>query len=148
MQTLLKRRGSMWRKSDQKLFREVFTEKESEARPVILRQRKASGDPNARVWGWFPVLNARLERMYEADTQLRDFENVILKDEIVRYFRQEVEPHVPDSWADQEKIRSAYEINFSRYFYQYSPPRSLAEIDADIKQMEEEIIRLLSEITA
>jgi type I restriction enzyme M protein len=148
LQTLLTRRGSKWRKSDLSLFRDVFTDKEPEAKPVVLKQRKASGVPNARVWGWFPVANARLEEMYEADTQLRDFENIVLKDEIVRYFRDQVKPHVPDSWADRENIRSAYEINFNRYFYQYTPPRPLAEIDADLKQMEEEILRLLREVTA
>ncbi len=59
----------------------------------------------------------------------------------------QVEPHVTDSWADHDKIRSAYEINFNRYFYTYTPPRPLAEIDADIKRMEAEIIRLLREVT-
>jgi type I restriction enzyme M protein len=86
--------------------------------------------------------------MYEADSKLRDAENVNLQDEIIRYFIEEVEPHVADAWADGENIRSAYEVNFNRYFYKYTPPRPLAEIDADIKRMEEEIIRLLQEVTA
>ena len=86
--------------------------------------------------------------MYEPDTQLRDFENVRLKDNIERYFRCEVEPHVPDAWMDGEKIRIAYEINFNRHFYKYTPPRPLSEIDADLKQMEEKLVRLLREVTA
>ncbi len=156
MKKLLKQRESRWKNPEHKLFRDVFTEREPEAKPVILDQREAKGDPNARIWGWFPVPNRKLERMYEPDSQLRDFENVRLLDaenqeknekEIIHYFCHEVEPHLSDSWADKQKIRSAYEINFNRYFYKYTPPRPLAEIDADIKQMEEEIIRLLREVT-
>lgn len=156
MSKLLNQRGSKWKKPEYKLFRDVFTEKDPEAKPVIFKERKASDDPHARIWGWFRVPDRKLERMYEPDSQLRDFENVRLVDtedqgknekEIIDYFCQEVEPHVSDSWADKEKIRSAYEINFNRYFYKYTPPRPLAEIDADIKRMEEEIIRLLREVT-
>ncbi len=148
MTDLLKQRASKWKKHEHKRFRDVFTERDPEAERVILKERKAGRDPNARVWGWFPVPGTRRERMFEPDTKLRDFENIQLKDEVVGYFHREVEPHVPDSWADDEKIRSAYEINFNRHFYKYTPPRPLAEIDADIKIMEEEIIRLLQEVTA
>jgi len=143
---LLKNRSSRWRKTDLKRFRDVFTEIDADAEPVVLKTRKAKGEENARVWGWFPVEGKNVEQMYEADTQLRDYENIELKDEIVRYFWDEVRPHVKDAWADKERIRSAYEINFNRYFYEYTPPRPLAEIDADIKQMEDEIIRLLREV--
>ena len=146
MQRLLKRRESKWRKSEQKLFREVFTEKEPEAAAVIAKERKAKGEPNARVWGWFAVADGKLERMYEADSKLRDYENVQLTDEVVRYFCEEVEPHVKDAWADGQKIRSAYEINFNRYFYEYTPPRPLEEIDADLREVEEKIIHLLREV--
>ncbi|AFY80819.1 type I restriction-modification system subunit M [Oscillatoria acuminata] len=148
MNDLLKQRNSRWKKAEQKLFRDVFTEREPEAEPVILKQRKAKDEPYARVWGWFPVPGKKIERMYEADSKLRDFENVNLQHELTRYFLEEVEPHVSDAWADGDKIRSAFEINFNRYFYKYTPPRPLAEIDADIKQMEQEIIKLLREVTA
>jgi type I restriction enzyme M protein len=146
MKELVQRRGHQWRAPERKLFREVFTEREAEAAPVIRKERKASRDPDARVWGWFPVLDGKIERMYEADTQLRDFENVCLKAEVTDYFRQEVERHVPDAWADREKLRRAYEITFNRHFYTYTPPRPLADIDADLKQKGQEIIRLLQEV--
>jgi len=55
---------------------------------------------------------------------------------------------VPDAWIDHEKTKVGYEINFNRHFYKYTPPRSLVEIDADLKLAEEEIVRLLSEVTA
>ena len=39
-----------------------------------------------------------------------------------------------------------YEINFNRYFYEYTPPRSLEEIEADIKAVQKEIMELLQEV--
>ena len=147
MQDLLQTRGNKWKKHELKLFREVFTDVEQAAAPVVLKTRKASNDPHARVWGWFPAVKGNREEMYEPNGKLRDFENVQLQDEVVRYFRQEVQPHVADAWADGDNIRRAYEINFNRHFYTYTPPRPLAEIDADIKVMEKKIIRLLREVT-
>ncbi|MEH2383849.1 MAG: class I SAM-dependent DNA methyltransferase [Nostoc sp.] len=146
MNALIKQRGSKWKKMENKLFRDVFTERNVEAEGVILKERKATNEPNARVWGWFRDAKGKVERMYEPDTQLRDFENVPLTDEIVGYFHRGVEPHVADAWADGDKIRSAYEINFNRHFYKYTSLRPLAEIDADIKRMEEEFMRLLHEV--
>jgi type I restriction enzyme M protein len=35
----------------------------------------------------------------------------------------------------------------SRRFHRYTPPRDLAAIDADVKKAEEEILRLLREVT-
>ncbi len=146
LKQLLANRESKWTAAERKFFRETFAVVEPEAEPVVAKERKAKQEPNARVWGWFPVGNGKWERLYEADTKLRDFENVELKDEVVRYFCAEVEPHVSDAWADKEKIRSAYEINFNRYFYEYQPPRPLAEIDADLREMEEKILHLLREV--
>ncbi|BAU10230.1 type I restriction-modification system M subunit [Leptolyngbya sp. NIES-3755] len=143
---LLANRESKWTAAERKFFRDVFTQVEPEADPVVLKERKSKREPNARVWGWFPVDDGKVERLYEADSKLRDFENVELKDEVVRYFCEEVEPHVSDAWADGEKIRSAYEINFNRYFYEYQPPRPLAEIDVDLREMEEKILHLLREV--
>lgn len=148
MDDLLKERGSKWKGSEKKLFRDVFTERDADAAPVILRERKANKEANTRVWGWFMDEASKIERAYEPDTQLRDNENIPLKEDIPAYFLREVEPHVPDAWADSEKITPAYEINFNRYFYTYQAPRPLVEIDADIKNMEEEIVRLLREVTA
>lgn len=146
MRKLLRQRESKWNKAEQKLFRDVFTEKEAEAEAVVAKERKAKGELNARVWGWFPAKGGKLERMYEADSKLRNYENVQLTDEVVRYFVDEVEPHVEDAWADEQKIRSAYEINFNRYFYEYTPPRPLEEIDADLREVEEKIVHLLREV--
>ena len=40
-----------------------------------------------------------------------------------------------------------YEINFNRYFYRYTPPRPLEEIEADIRAIEKDIVRMLAEVT-
>ena len=70
-----------------------------------------------------------------------------LKENIDAYFDREVRPHVPDGWMDRSKDKTGYEINFNRYFYQYRRPRALEEIDADLKLAEDEIVRLLLEVT-
>ncbi len=80
------------------------------------------------------------------DPDLRDNENAPLGEDIDEYLRREVLPHVPDAWVDRDKTKIGYEIPFTRHFYVYTPPRPLAEIDAELKQLESEIQRLLSEV--
>ncbi len=75
----------------------------------------------------------------EPDPQLRDYENVPLKEDVDDYMKREVLPHVPDAWVDESKTKIGYEINFNRYFYKYVHPRPLEEIEADLKKIEEEI---------
>ena len=123
---LLHEHQSRWKKVEQRLFRDVFTEKDPQAERVRKDGR---------------------EKGYEPDTALRDFENVPLKDDIDAYFEREVRPHVPDAWMDRDKDKVGYEINFNRHFYKYTPPRPLEEIDADLKKAEKTILRLLKEVT-
>ncbi len=70
-----------------------------------------------------------------------------LKDDVDEYMAREVLPHVPDAWVDHSKTRVGYEINFNRYFYIYTPPRPLEEIETDLKQIEQEIAEMLAEVT-
>ena len=83
----------------------------------------------------------------EPDPELRDYENVPLKEDIGTYMQREVLPHVPDAWVDESKTKIGYEINFNRYFYKYTPPRPLEEIEADLKRIESEIAGMLLEVT-
>lgn len=83
----------------------------------------------------------------EPDSDLRDYENVPLKEDIAAYMEREVLPHVPDAWVDESRTKVGYEINFNRYFYTYTPPRPLEEIEADLKEIEGEIAGLLLEMT-
>ena len=90
----------------------------------------------------------------EPDTDLRDTENVPLKQDINDYFDREVLPHVTDAWISDtvRDIRDGalgkvgYEINFNRYFYKYQPPRTLEAIEADIKEVEGEILAMLTSL--
>jgi len=93
----------------------------------------------------------------EPDPDLRDNENVPLKEDILVYFDREVKPHVPDAWiSTDEKHRDkkdgkvgivGYELPVTRHFYVYQPPRPLAAIEADITGLEQNIMRMLAEVT-
>jgi type I restriction enzyme M protein len=80
---------------------------------------------------------------------------VPLAESIESFFEREVRPHVPDAWIDAAKRDPkdggvgivGYEINFNRYFYRYTPPRPLEEIEADIRSIEADIVRMLAEVT-
>src|SRR5690606_22688498 len=80
------------------------------------------------------------------DSALRDTESIPLQDDIPEYIRKEVLPHVPDAWVDEKKTLVGYEINFTKYFYQYKPLRPLAEIRKDILALEKETEGLISSI--
>ena len=90
----------------------------------------------------------------EPDPELRNTENVPLLEDIESFFEREVKPHVPDAWIDANRRDPqdgevglvGYEINFNRYFYEYRPPRPLEEIEADIQQVEKEIMAMLREV--
>jgi type I restriction enzyme M protein len=81
-----------------------------------------------------------------ADTDLRDYENVPLMETIEEYVEREVLPFVPDAWIDEDKTRVGYEIPFTREFYEYVPPRAPTEINAEIEDLEKEILELLREV--
>jgi len=82
----------------------------------------------------------------EPDPDLRDYENVPLKEDIHEYFEREVRPHVPDAWIDESKTKVGYEIPLNRHFYKYQPPRPLEDIEADIADLEKDIVRMLREV--
>lgn len=80
------------------------------------------------------------------DSSLRDTENIPLLMDMDEYMEKEVLPHVPDAWIDHSKTNVGYEINFTKYFYQYKPLRSLEEIRADIMALEQETDGLLKSV--
>jgi len=81
----------------------------------------------------------------QPDTNLRDSEKIPLSQDIEEYFKREVKPYYPDAWMDRKKDKVGYEINFTKYFYKYKPPRPLEEIEKDIKEITAEIQELLKE---
>ena len=82
---------------------------------------------------------------YLADADLRDYENVPIKMNVDDYFEKEVKPHVSDAWVEHSKTKIGYEINFTKYFYEFKPLRSLAEIKNDILALEKETDGLIQE---
>lgn len=84
----------------------------------------------------------------EPDPDARDVENIPLDVGIDDYFTREVLPHAPDAWMDRSKDKIGYEIPFNRYFYVYTPPRPLEEIDAELKSVSLEIMEMLREMGA
>ena len=79
----------------------------------------------------------------QADSNLRDTENVPLKHDVDEYFKREVLPHAPDAWIDREKSKIGYEIPFNKLFYVFKPPRPLSEIDAELKQTTDKILDMI-----
>jgi len=101
-----------------------------EADNVVLGQRgKAKGKP-------------------QADSSLRDTENIPLSDDIQSYFEREVLPHVSDAWIDHDKTKVGYEIPFNRHFYVFTPPRPLEVIDAELKQVTDRILEMIGGLSA
>jgi|TARA_R110002072_G_scaffold86545_2_gene195237 type I restriction enzyme M protein len=92
----------------------------------------------------------------EADSSLRDNENVPMGESIHEYFEREVKPHVPEAWIDESKRDPldggigivGFEIPFNRHFYKFVPPRPLEEIDADLKACTDRIKAMIEELSA
>lgn len=131
------------------------------AEPVIKKvlKGKAKGKP---MYGVFAYRGQVVQ--FQPDSKLRDNEDVPLTEATARgagvdvvneaYFEKEVAPHVEDAWIDAGKKDArdeqigvvGYEIPFSRYFYEFEPPRDLAEIDADLDVISAEIMQMLREV--
>ena len=75
----------------------------------------------------------------QADSKLRDTENIPLSEDVAEYMKREVLPYAPDAWIDESKTKIGYEIPFTRYFYEYTPPVPSEEIKREILQIESEL---------
>lgn len=120
-----------------KALRASFGERNEEAEKVLLKpfndfdSSASEIDPGA----WF-----------ETDSDLRDQERIPLTREIEDYFAREVLPYAPDAWMDRSKDVVGYEISFNKYFYEYKPPRPLADILADLAALDAEAERIQAEL--
>ncbi len=97
-------------------------------------------------YGYYPGDKKDEFIIYESESDLRDFENVPLKENIYDYFLREVKPHIDEAWIDLDKIKIGYEISFNKYFYQHKPLRSLEEVSSEILALEKESDGLIAEI--
>jgi type I restriction enzyme M protein len=137
--------------ADLKLIVNAVSRRVENAPPVIKKIHKAgkaTADPlrglcEAQIDGRAAVVE------YEPDSELRDYEQVPLLEEggIEAFIRREVLPYTPDAWIVESDTKIGYEISFTRHFYKPPPLRTLAEISADIRALEQETEGLLTEIT-
>jgi type I restriction enzyme M protein len=132
---------------------------DASAEKVLKATIKLSGDKLSRIldhlgcaesqltdFGYFPSGKKGEYLQYETESDLRDTENVPLKDSILNYFLREVKPHVPEAWINLDATKIGYEISFNKYFYRHKPLRSIEEVSADILQLEAESDGLIREI--
>ena len=149
---------------EKKAITSAVSWKNPEAEKVIKKIHKQAtlntemSKAQSPFYGLFNVNGQVIE--YKADGDLRDHENVALDpsqsvdDLNEAYFTKEVSPHVVDAWIDASKTDAkdeeigivGYEIPFNRHFYEYQPPRDLADIDADLDLVSAEIMELLQEV--
>ena len=80
------------------------------------------------------------------NTKLRDHERIPHSESIDNYYETEVKPHLPESWMDRTKDKIGYEINFTKYFYNYEPLKPSSEILQDLIRLDKESENLLKKI--
>lgn len=97
-------------------------------------------------FGYFPTDKKGEYLEYETESDLRDTENVPLKERIYDYFVREVKPHVSEAWLNLGATKIGYEISFNKYFYRHKPLRELEDVTADILALENESDGLIREI--
>jgi len=101
-----------------------------------------------------PLAQSRGERslkkgeyiIYETESDLRDTENVPLKDNIHSYFKREVQPHVNEAWINLDATKIGYEISFNKYFYKHTPLRNIEAVTKDILDLEKQSDGLIADI--
>ncbi|SHG68139.1 type I restriction enzyme M protein [Salegentibacter echinorum] len=132
---------------------------DAEAKKVIKKKLKLSGEKLSNLlahlnckeedlahFGYFPSGKPGEYFVYETESDLRDYENVPLKDQIHQYFLEEVKPHVEEAWIDLDKTKIGYEISFNKYFYRHTPLRSLDKVAQEILELEEKNEGLIMDI--
>ena len=97
-------------------------------------------------FGYFPTERKGEYIIYETESDLRDTENIPLKENIHEYFLKEVKPHVDEAWINLDNTKIGYEISFNKYFYKHTPLRSIEEVTADIMELERQSDGLIAEI--
>jgi type I restriction enzyme M protein len=113
--------------------------------PVITKKGRPEPDPNLRDNENVPLPGTVAS--FEADPSGR-LASPDYRETVENYVAAEVLPYLPDAWVDHTKTKIGYEIPLTRHFYRYKPPRPLAEIDTEIKRLEDEIQELLGQVTA
>ncbi|QTA78118.1 SAM-dependent DNA methylase [Desulfonema limicola] len=137
----------------------AITSYDESAEKVIKKQQKLKGDKLENLlehlgctaeqlpdFGYYPGEKKDEYITYESESDLRDSENVPLKESVYDYFLREVKPHADEAWIDLEKIKIGYEISFNKYFYRHNPLRSIEEVSVDMLELEQESEGLIMDI--
>ncbi len=151
--------------SDKKAILNAVSWYDATADKVIKKVEKLSGDKLTKLlahldceekdlpdFGYYPKTVTERSRSdntyitYETESDLRDTENVPLKDDIHNYFLREVKPHVLEAWINLDATKIGYEISFNKYFYKHTPLRSIEAVTKDILDLEQQSDGLIAEI--
>lgn len=132
---------------------------DSAAEKVIRKIEKLSGDKLDQLldylgckkaqlteFGFYPTSRKDEYITYEAESDLRDTEQVPLRESIYDYFVREVKPHVEEAWINLDSVKIGYEISFNKYFYKHTPLRSLEEVKEELLNLEKQADGLLHDI--
>lgn len=132
---------------------------DADAEKVVKGIVKLSGDKLKKVldhldcteselpnYGYYTTAKKGEYITYETESDLRDTENIPLKEDVYTYFLREVKPHVEEAWINLDVTKIGYEISFNKYFYQHKPLRSLDIIRAEILELEKESDGLIQNI--
>jgi type I restriction enzyme M protein len=145
--------------SDKKAILNAVSWYSIDAEKVIKKVEKLPGDKLTKLlahldceetdlanFGYYSTAKKGEYTVYETESDLRDTENIPLKDNIHSYFLREVQPHVPEAWINLDATKIGYEISFNKYFYKHTPLRNIEEVSKDILELETLSDGLISEI--
>lgn len=137
----------------------AITEYDERAEKVIKKKEKISKEKLLNLlekydckpselenYGYFPTENPEGFIIYETETNLRDYENIPLKENIYDYFIKEVKPYLEEAWMDLDKIKIGYEISFNKHFYHHKSLRDIQEVTKEIMELELENEGLITEL--
>ncbi|MGL5262472.1 MAG: SAM-dependent DNA methyltransferase, partial [Bacteroides sp.] len=97
-------------------------------------------------YGYYPTAKADEYITYETCSDLRDYENIPLREEVLSYYLREVKPYVDEAWITIDNAKIGYEISFNKYFYRHEPLRSLEEVAQDIMEIEQDSDGLIRDL--
>ncbi len=135
--------------SDKKAILNAISWYDANAEKVVKKTEKLAGDKLVKLlkhldckedqladFGYYATTKKGEFTTYETESDLRDTENVPLKDNIHSYFKREVQPHVAEAWINLDATKIGYEISFNKYFYKHTPLRNIEEVNKDILELE------------
>lgn len=145
--------------SDKKAILNAVSWYNADAEKVIKKVEKLAGDKLSKLleyldceendladFGYYATSKKGEYITYETESDLRDTENVPLKDNIHSYFLREVKPHVNEAWINLDATKIGYEISFNKYFYKHTPLRNIEAVTKDIVDLEKLSDGLIAEI--